>query len=653
MKSVKSIQFGWRAGWLALALAFVSVPTTTRANVYATDIKLNSALTGTVHPVGGSVTLTYHLNDNATAGVTINILSGSIVVSSTSIAYPSAAGAGTSLGLNTVTLTAPVTSGTYSVGIIAGATGYANWQQISPLDTNHTACYERGLAVDKNTSSPYYGRVVFGCGNSTVVVSNAATAYATTRSNISQLVGLYKFNADGTPADEGVFGYAGYTTDDAGYTTASQPGGPNQMANGYTVNVGNAASNPFSIVIGDDDTIYWSDSSNNGSVQNCDMQATSYHTVFNTASFANCSDKSRVNHNGNGWREFDVINTGVASTYDAGSGNYSGNAALFINDQGDSPAAGVWMWHLVGSPGNMMADPTDTYGQQCIYAGAAAAVVVRTDGIAVDNNLDCFTCQDRANTGDVNNRNYCFANWNGGVLPPGDQGGISGAGGGGFVYSQITAQWAVGSADNTDTGTFAGTFIDSRAHPTLVAFPMQAGLTNNGGIRLLNALNTAFVITNIALTGGGTTLTLTCACSPYYPNVTAGQLSLESSTVVQGPYNTPVSATFTALGNNVFQTTIPIPGTATFYMLPVLATGGGTIASGTVNSIDGTTSRGSHGNVTGTLASIDVGQFYFGCCFDNVGNLYGANATDNYWKVWSPPGPNTATTVAVVTLSTP
>ena len=48
------------------------------------------------------------------------------------------------------------------------------------------------------------------------------------------------------------------------------------------------------------------------------------------------------------------------------------------------------------------------------------------------------------------------------------------------------------------------------------------------------------------------------------------------------------------------------------------------------------------------MSAIDTGVYYSGVAFDNVGNLYGANASDNYWRVWSPPGANTNTTVAVV-----
>ena len=78
-------------------------------------------------------------------------------------------------------------------------------------------------------------------------------------------------NADGSQADEGWFGYAGYTTDDGGdpETIAGQmPGTP-----GFN-------DNPMKIRIGDDDRIYWVDNSYYGAIIACDMQATTNQFVI-------------------------------------------------------------------------------------------------------------------------------------------------------------------------------------------------------------------------------------------------------------------------------------------------------------------------------------------------------------------------------------
>ena len=91
---------------------------------------------------------------------------------------------GTGMGLNTVTWGVTnnsgvaLKSGTYSITVTAAAAGFTAWQQIS-VDANPgmPAFYPLGIAVDNNTNSPYYGRVVMGCalaGNSGTVPSRRA-----------------------------------------------------------------------------------------------------------------------------------------------------------------------------------------------------------------------------------------------------------------------------------------------------------------------------------------------------------------------------------------------------------------------------------------------------------------------------------------------
>ena len=52
-----------------------------------------------------------------------------------------------------------------------------------------------------------------------------------------------------------------------------------------------------------------------------------------------------------------------------------------------------------------------------------------------------------------------------------------------------------------------------------------------------------------------------------------------------------------------------------------------------------------------TLTNLDFGQQYGAAAWDAVGNLYGASTSRNLWRVWSPPGGNTNTTVALVTMA--
>ncbi|HZV36465.1 MAG TPA: hypothetical protein VFB72_17950 [Verrucomicrobiae bacterium] len=603
---------------LALAAGILSFGTTARANVYATDIQINGALTGTANvSVGSPVTITYHLNDNATGGVTVKILNGNAVVASF-------AGT-TTMGLNTVSWT-PTSSGIYSVSITAASTGYPTWQQISPLTPNYTAVFPLGMAVDKNANSPYYGRVVLGCG------------IQATQHGVTQNCGFYKFNADGSAADEGAFGDAGYTTNDADVTASGQM--PATTRAGFF-----QWRNPSTIRIGEDDRIYWMDNSDGGAIAACDMQASTNQVIICSQNcptvdfpsylvgpnYANSPADGQVNQTTYGWIQFDILNTGTASSYTGTNGIYTGGqAAVFMNDW-DYPCAGVWMWHLVGTPGSMTVDPTDTYGQQVVSVGSGAdSLPLRSDGVAVDNNLDIFVGESRSNGGDPAPRTAGWTSWNGGVLPPGDQGGAQG---GGFNYSLTGgALWTEGggSSSPSDANVF-DVVLNSKTNPTLLA-----RAHDGSGIDLLVPLNPTIALTGASLSG--TTLTINCvSSSPYAP--VASQLYLIGSSTVNGTYS-PVTATFTG-SNGVFQATTTISGPTGFYQVTCPSTAG-TSVMGSAVTITGS------GPVTNTLSGIDNTDIYYsGIAFDNVGNLYGANVSDNYWRVWSPPGPNTNTTVAV------
>ena len=57
---------------LALALGLTSLAPSARANVYATNIKLNGSLTNVTIVQGAGVAIRYVLNEPASAGVTVN-----------------------------------------------------------------------------------------------------------------------------------------------------------------------------------------------------------------------------------------------------------------------------------------------------------------------------------------------------------------------------------------------------------------------------------------------------------------------------------------------------------------------------------------------------------------------------------------------------
>src|ERR1041384_412689 len=164
------------------------------------------------------------------------------------------------------------------------------------------AYYPWGIDVDRNTNSAYYGRLVMGCA--------IGTGTPPARD------GLYKMNADGTQADEGWYGYAGYTSDDGyeGPATEQMP-----SSGGY---------NPQTIRIGEDDRIYWCDNASMGAIVSCDILATTNQVVITSGNYVNVWNslssawKGPYNYQNNpqitdlahlGWgiRQFDVCGVGT------------------------------------------------------------------------------------------------------------------------------------------------------------------------------------------------------------------------------------------------------------------------------------------------------------------------------------------------------
>ena len=161
-----------------------------KANVYATNIKIDGALTnGWVAP-GFPAQISYILNEPASAGVQMEILAGSNVIRSFSATNGQP---GTLAGSNAFSWDGTDSRGSnvapalYSVQITAAASGYSDWTNINAGASNFYVFFPRGIDVNKNTNSLFYGRVF---------VSNPNPPD----------VGIYKFNADGSPADEGAFG---------------------------------------------------------------------------------------------------------------------------------------------------------------------------------------------------------------------------------------------------------------------------------------------------------------------------------------------------------------------------------------------------------------------------------------------------------------
>ncbi len=577
---------------MAVASAMAVMTYDARANVYATDILVNGAFP----PVGSvaaslntPVSISYHLNQAATLGVTVYIMQGNSIVASIT--------GGTAMGLNTVSWT-PTSTGTFSISITAAAAdvsgGTTNWTQISVDSTNTAAVYPLGIDVDKNTNSAYYGRVVVG--NAIDGSANGAT----------QMVGLYKANADGTPADEGGFGYAGYTTNDDGQVGVGEMSSTGETYHDDLL--------PDLVRIGSDDRIYFMDTSEVGAVIATDMQATTNQIVINegpggagniTASkgYPNCTNDysglpsayaSLLNATyGPGWGQFDV------------AGFESGSPAVYIFDYQDYPSAGVWMYHMT----NGAADPADTVGT--LVMGPDQNAIYNPRGFSADTNLDLFIGQNRSNGDDPLERVFEFANWNLGVLP------AEGSGTADAVTDTAFA-WAEGGGDTNLTG-INNVAINSRTDPTLVAVAMEYGAVTSG-IAILSATNMgSYVATNLDSTNYYTAVAFDNVGNAYGCSTTANYWRAWSppganTNTTAAVENIVVSAPFKITGITAVPTT---PGCSTVTITftgPALAASafsvyGSPTVSGTYTVVAGATITGSAGSYQAVFSNCST-EFY-------------------------------------------
>jgi hypothetical protein len=195
MKLNRELPWNSVLGGLILGLGMSVFTPRAAANVYATNIRINDGTTNIVASPGDTITISYLLNEPASAGAAVQILSGSVVVYS--LNFPPQT-QGTLRGFNEVTWDGLGTNGqslpggNYSVGVVPGSNGYTNWTQFTSdtADPNTYVYDGRGIAVDRNPTSPYYGRVF---------VANASLD----PSAPTDTLGILKFNADTSNAEEG------------------------------------------------------------------------------------------------------------------------------------------------------------------------------------------------------------------------------------------------------------------------------------------------------------------------------------------------------------------------------------------------------------------------------------------------------------------
>ncbi len=355
----------WR--FFALVLASHLMTATARANVYASDIKFNGSRSLVTTNPASNLAITYILNEPASSGVKIAITSGSNLIRTISVA----AGAnGSLLGANLVRWDGndgngnPVQPGNYLVSITASAAGYTNWTQIS-RDTN-AANYvydPRGVAVNNNTNSLFYGRVFIGS-------AGTGPHFATTPGDNDTIL---KLNADGTFADDGPDGNGGFD----GIFDDGQSDVPQKLR------------------VADDDRLYMMDLTSFGEVVAFDMALSTNQVVLDQNNYSGNPFYSTLTQGGgSGWFSMDI--TGAGTT----------NGLVWLGDI-DAGGAGVWNWHLT----NGVADTNDDSGNWAVAVGGSLSVAA-SGGLMLDTNLDIFAGQYLTDAGETNAGCMVFTNWN-------------------------------------------------------------------------------------------------------------------------------------------------------------------------------------------------------------------------------------------------
>jgi len=336
--------------WAALPLlaAFSS-----HASVYATNIKLNGSLTNQWIAPGYPARISYVLNEPATAGVIVRVCQGTNVVKTFSAAggQPGALPGtnsflwdGTSNGTN-------VPPGACSIHVTAGAVGYSTWTGITSDGPGFFVNSPRGVDVNKNTNSPYFGRVF------------VANAYA----GNGQGAGIFKFNADGSPADEG------------GYSDGGYPWAGDQYS-------------PWKIAVGADDAVNVNDwrAGSPGAVVQFDQ------LISPNPSYVLWS----------GYEQFPAGSVDASGPYLSGPET---NELLWMADAHTNGSYGILQWRM------------DTNGFVAIGdMGATAVAATNSDltaqpyDVAISTNGFIYTIQSLSDPFSSDNRVLCFPPWTNG-----------------------------------------------------------------------------------------------------------------------------------------------------------------------------------------------------------------------------------------------
>ncbi|MGD1083589.1 MAG: hypothetical protein ABSA47_02420 [Verrucomicrobiota bacterium] len=417
-------------GLLTVALMLSLGCASSRANVYATDIRLNGSTNNAAILATNGLQISYILNEPATLGVTVQIESNSAVLWSTNLAGGMA---GTDAGSNSInwdgsdqTTLTNAAAGIYSISITAETEGYTNWTNITDDSANFQVPFPMSIAVNKNTNSPFYGRVFVGSAPFD-----------------KDLAGIEKFNADGSPPDEG-----------GGLSTGAYPWAGRQFS-------------PWKIGISSDDKVYIDDWSSNGIVLAFDeVISTNYLTVLNTNNYSYPAES-------------------LSGPWVTGAGT---NTLLFMADANTNLAnggsAGILEW---GVTNNGMLGSNDTGTTNAAVSTDTNGLTVAPWDMCLDTNGNIYAIQSLdglANTNYANTmRVFCFTT-NGGLLA-------------------TNALWGVWST-NEDLENAYGIAVDPTATFVAVAvlgYAVEQNYLLNGGVNIYYATN-GQLVTQLDVTNG-------------------------------------------------------------------------------------------------------------------------------------------------------
>jgi hypothetical protein len=548
--------------WVAaVALILKGLTFSAQANVYASNVQLNGGATNLTVPPGTAVTVSYILNEPASLGVTLNVESGTTVIRTLRLA---AGNPGTLAGSNSIewdgldSSSNQVPTGTYSFTITAHSSGYAAWTQITD-DNNPANSFgdAHGIAVDRNTNSPYYGRVFLA--NSFFGGRPGAATYD---------VGILAFNADGSTTDPNM-------PEPSGYTWSGESG------NGVS---------PWKVKVSGDDFVYASETVNGGLVYRWDPTVSSNTFlpvlrsdnrpgqaslsgpwIFGTGTNLQiwmCDTNPSSPSISRGVLRWIPTATGDCATNDTGQPVIAIGGSLTVapSDVATDPAGNIYICQYTSAPSDPIQrvfrfpayDPSTNGNTPELTAdwaiGAGDDTYGAAGGIAVDptGTYVAVAFVGTAPGGDITNGNTkIFYATNGALVTNLDLGiEISGY----SIHQDTDCAWdAVGNLYYIDDWYGSWRAISppgTNQSTTLAPATVQVGTP----VRPL--------FTQIVVTNGTVTLNFTGG-----PTDSAGSFTLQSASAPSGPYTNAAGAHITQIGTGVFQATVPLNGPIQYYRL--------------------------------------------------------------------------------------